>query len=97
MQVPAFGRIEVKCRTLPPDGRTEERVELGAAKRHGFDYLCIVVFNVDHSIKGAVMVPYTVAWDRIAQSQYSRISYKTAIGLEGAYDITDKVREASLR
>jgi len=97
VQVPAFGRIEVKCRTLPADGRMEERVELGAAKEDGFDYLCIVIFNRDYSVKGAVLVPYSVAWNYLSKSNYSRISFQIASGLEGAFDITKQVRDASLR
>src|SRR5438132_7912751 len=37
-----YGRVEVKCRQLPPDGRVEERVEVAASKEDGFEFLAVV-------------------------------------------------------
>src|SRR5437763_17111350 len=53
---PLYGKVEVKCRQLPSDGRLEERVEIGTAKEAGFEHLAVVVFHPDFSVKGAVMV-----------------------------------------
>jgi hypothetical protein len=90
-----YGRIEIKCRQLPFDGRIEERVEVGAGKEDGFDFLAVVIFSPDFSVKGAVVVPYSAVWDLVTRQQYSRISYSQACALPGAIDITAAVRAAS--
>ena len=92
---PRFGRIEVKCRQLPSDGRKEERVTVGGTKEHGFDYLAIVVFFPDFHVKGAVLVPYHEVWNVVATHEYSRISYAQACELAGAIDLTGKVSRAA--
>ena len=94
----SFGRIEIKCRQLPLDGRIEERVELNPSKEEGFDYLAIVIFFPDFRIKGAVLVPYRQAWECVRSSRYSRISYSQACAKEFAIDITaDVVKVATCR
>lgn len=90
-----YGRIEVKCRQLPPDGRTEERVEVGASKQNGFDYLAIVIFRADFSVKGAVIVPYAAAWESVAAQRYNRVSFAQACQLPGAIDITTTIQTAA--
>ena len=95
VQAPAYGRIEVKCRQLPYDGRVEERVEVGPAKESGFDHLAIVIFFPDFRVKGAVLVPYSEVWGCAASSRYNRISYTQACQLEGAIDITADVSAAT--
>jgi hypothetical protein len=92
-----YGRVEVKCRQLPPDGRIEERVEIGAGKEDGFEYLAIVIFRPDFSVKGAVIVPYAEVWDFVAAQEYNRISYPQACQLHGAVDITVVVQRATER
>jgi hypothetical protein len=92
-----FGRIEVKYRQSPPDGRVEQRVELGSAKLQGFDYLAIVIFNLDMSVHGAVLVPYTSVWQIIESRRWRRISFSESICLEGAINVTTLVQAASQR
>lgn len=92
-----FGRIEVKCRQLPPDGRIEERVEISVAKESGFDHLAVVIFQPDFSVKGAVVVPYASVWELARNHQYNRISYPQACALAGAIDITSSVSKAADR
>lgn len=89
------GRVEVKCRQLPVDGRVEERVEVGAGKEDGFDFLAIVIFRPDFSVKGAVIVPYSAVWELVAAQRYNRVSYSLACQLPGAVDITAAVITAS--
>ena len=91
----AYGRVEVKCRQLPPDGRIEERVQVGPAKEHGFEFLALVIFRPDFGVKGAVVVPYASVWDFVASHQYNRVSFPQACELPGAVDITTAVRAAS--
>ncbi|MEX2172968.1 MAG: hypothetical protein WD872_01315 [Pirellulaceae bacterium] len=92
-----YGRVEVKCRQLPADGRVEERVVVGASKRSGFEFLAVVIFRPDFSIRGAVVVPYAVIWKFSARQRYNRISYSQACRLIGAVDITTAVQMAANR
>ena len=92
-----FGRVEVKCRVLPCDGRRDDRVDLRDAKAGGFDHLAIVIFSPDYSVNGAVIVPYGQAWPIVDARKYRRISYAEACQLEGATDITELVAAAAER
>lgn len=94
---PRYRRIEVKCRQLPLDGRSEERVAIGNSKESGFDYLAIVIFFPDFRVRGAVLVPYPEIWKYVKLSQYNRISYSQACRLNGAIDITESVAAGSQR
>jgi hypothetical protein len=89
------GRVEVKCRQLPSDGRIEERVEVGASKEDGFEFLAIVIFREDFAVKGAVMVPYAAVWELVVRQAYNRVSYPQACALSGAVDITSAVQTAA--
>lgn len=90
-----FGRVEVKCRQLPPDGRVEERVEVGAGKESGFEFLAVVVFQPDFNVKGAVIVPYASVWEFVSSHQYNRISYLQACQLPGSVNITAELQSAA--
>lgn len=94
---PTYGRVEVKFRQLPNDGRVEERVALSNAKEGEFDYLAIVIFQVDFSIRGVVLVPFHEAWPFVESSPYNRISYTQACSCPGAIDITDEVTASAQR
>jgi hypothetical protein len=93
---PAYGRVEVKCRQLPPGGRIEERVEVSAAKLRGFDHLAVVIFELDFNIKGATVVPYEAVWDLVVQQRYNRVTYFKASKLPGAVDVSNAVRAAAI-
>jgi hypothetical protein len=92
-----YGRVEVKCRQLPPDGRLEERVEVGAGKEGGFEFLAVVIFRPDFGVKGAVVVPYAAVWELVAAQKYNRVSYSQACQLPGAVDITTAMQNAADR
>jgi hypothetical protein len=92
-----YGRIEIKCRQLPVDGRIEERVKVDPAKEGGFDFLAVVIFSPDFAVKGAVVVPYSAVWEFVTCQRYSRISYSQACALPGAINFTAAVREVSER
>jgi hypothetical protein len=94
---PLYGRIEVKCRQLPRDGRPEERVEVSKAKHQGFDYLAIVIFHLDFSVKGALVTPYEGIWRITSRHKYNRLSYSQAVSIAGSVDLTSAVIRASLR
>lgn len=92
-----IGRVEVKCRQLPPDGRIEDRVEVGLNKREGFDHLAIVVFDPDFNVHAAVLAPYRAVWDHLKGKRYRRLRLAEVQGLSCAQDITAAVRRASKR
>ena len=92
-----YGRIEVKCRQLPADGRLEERVQLSDTKEDGFDYLAVVILHPDFTVKGAVLVPYREAWQYVVESAYNRISLSQAASCDGAVDITPSAAAAADR
>lgn len=94
---PRYGRIEVKCRQLPSDGRVEERVEVGATKKDGFEHLAIVIFYRDFRVKGAVVIPYSAVWELVSAQNYNRVSYSQARQLPGTIDITTQVSAAAER
>lgn len=95
VSAPGYGRVEVKFRQLPADGRLEERVALNDTKQHGFDYLCVIVFDSDFVVKGAVLVPHDAAWQFVSASPYNRISFTQACTCDGAVNITREVAAAS--
>jgi hypothetical protein len=97
LTAPGLGRVEVKFRRLPNDGRIEERVALGSAKQDGFDYLAVVILHADFRVKGAVLVPYGEAWKFVQESAYNRISFAQACTCEGAINITAEVAAAAER
>jgi len=97
LHAPTYGRVEVKSRRLPSDGRREERVSLDDSKKNGFDFLAVVIFFPDFHVKGAVLIPYDQVWPLVSRRKYRRIDYREVLGLEGAVDITDAVSEASER
>jgi len=92
-----FGRIEVKHRQLPPDGRVEQRVELAAAKVNGFDYLAVVIFDVEMGVHGAILVPYASVWPIVESRPWRRISFSEAVALPGAINVTVQMQAASQR
>jgi hypothetical protein len=95
LTAPGLGRVEVKFRRLPSNGRIEERVALGSAKENGFDYLAIVILYADFRVKGAVLVPYGEAWKFVQESAYNRISFSQACTCSGAINITTEVAAAA--
>lgn len=90
-----FGRVEVKCRQLPLDGRVEERIELKASKKDGFDHLAIVIFHPDFGVKGAVLVPYADVWGGTGRSRLNRTSYKQACAIP--VRLTSRTRSSTRR
>lgn len=58
-----YGRVEVRSRTLPLDGRNEDRLNLPKRKFGEFDWFAGVIFNPDITIKEAFMLPHDAAWE----------------------------------
>jgi hypothetical protein len=97
VEAPGFGRIEVKYRQMPPDGRVEQRVQLSKTKSEGFDYLAIVIFDTEMIVQGAVLVHYGAVWQMIESRTWRRISYEQATAISSAINITPQVEAASQR
>ena len=97
LHAPRYGRVEVKSRRLPSNGRREERVSLDESKKDGFDFLAVVIFFPDFHVKGAVLIPYARVWPLASRHKYRRIDYKEVLAMEGAVDITYAVAKASER
>ena len=57
----------------------------------------MVIFHTDFSVKGAVVVPYSVVWEFAARQGYNRVSYSQACRLPGALDISPAVQAAAER
>lgn len=75
---PEYGRVEVRSRTLPLDGRNEARFNLPEKKRGEFDWLAGVIFNSDLSVKDAFLLPHDAAWECASLNQRNDITLKNA-------------------
>ena len=60
---PVFGRVEVRSRTLPLDGRNESRVNLPKSKKGKFDWLAGIIFSPSLEIFASYLIPHDAAWD----------------------------------
>lgn len=92
---PLYGRIEIKCRVLPRSGKSEQRATLGISKMDGFDYLALVTFHRDLSVKTAVIVPHAATWEFVQNTYRHRIKPDEALKLTGAKDISEAIQKAS--
>jgi hypothetical protein len=75
---PDYGRVEVRSRTLPLDGRKEARLNLPHMKRGGFDWFAGVVFNSDLSVKVGFLLPHDAAFDCASLNTRNDITLKNA-------------------
>ena len=75
---PEFGRVEVRSRTLPLDGRNEARLNLPAKKRDGFDWFAGIVFNSDLTINHAFLLPHDEAWECASKNRRNDVTLKNA-------------------
>jgi hypothetical protein len=92
-----YGRIEVRSRRYPLDGRREDRAQVPARKAGLFDYFAHIVLDTNFTIAGGYLAPHDVidALARRGRQRYVRFSDGRA--LPGAIDITLLLREAQTR
>jgi hypothetical protein len=90
----SYGRIEVRSRRYPLDGRREDRVELPNVKSGLFDFFVHVVFDPDFSVFGAYLVPHDAITALASASKNRRVRFSEGCALSDATDITFKVRKA---
>jgi hypothetical protein len=97
--VPNLGRLQVKQRCLPPDGRIEERLHLRSCTRDGCDYLGAIIFNVDYSIRKASLIPFAEVWRLIEQypDREKNVRFDLLAQLPGAVDLSVRIRNVLSR
>jgi hypothetical protein len=71
-----LGRIEVRSRTLPRDGRNETRLEVPKEKANGFDVFAGVLFAADMSVIGGFLLPHDEALALAESQKYLRIPFQ---------------------
>lgn len=91
------GKIEVRSRTLPRDGRNEDRLEIPREKVNGFAFLAGVLFNPDLTVSGGFMLPHDEAVSLSAKQKFLRISYRVGCRHQAAIDITELLKAAQAR
>ena len=90
------GRIEVRCRVLPRDGRNEDRLEIPKAKINGFDVFAGVLFDADLSVIGGFTLPHgeTIALASAGNEKYLRIPFHRGVVHPKATNITSRLKKA---
>jgi hypothetical protein len=90
------GRIEVRCRVLPRDGRNEDRLQIPKEKVNGFDVFAGVLFNADLSIVGGFMLTHdeAIALASAGNEKYLRIPFRVGIAHPKATNITARLKKA---
>ena len=91
------GKIEVRSRTLPRDGRNEDRLEIPEAKVNGFAVLAGVLFNSDLTVRGGFLLPHDDAISLSAKQKYLRIPFSVGAAHPNAQDITQLLHDAQAR
>jgi len=92
-----YGRIEVRSRRYPHDGRREDRAQVPARKTGLFDYFAHVVLDTNFAIAGGYLAPHDVI-DALARRDRQRsIRFSDGRALPGAVDITLLLREVQTR
>lgn len=88
------GKIEVRSRTLPRDGRNEDRIEIPEKKANGFDWLAGVLFGTDMTVIGGFLLPHDDAIELASRQRFKRISFRVGATHSNAIDITLALRDA---
>lgn len=91
------GKIEVRSRTLPRDGRNEDRLEIPQSKVNGFAVLAGVLFNSDLTISGGFLLPHDDAISLSCRQKFLRIPFLVGAEHPNALDITQLLRYAQER
>lgn len=90
-------RIEVRSRTLPRDGRNEDRLEVPPAKVNGFDFLAGVLFNSDLTVRGGFLLPHDDAIALSSRQKFLRFPFAVGAAHPNAQDITPLLLGAQTR
>ncbi len=87
------GRVEVRSRTLPRDGRRETRVRIEEKKWNHFNWLAGVIFEPSLAVHAAYLLPHDAAKD-LASGAYPRFPLEVALAHPHCVNITAKLKEA---
>ncbi len=92
--VPKVGRVQVKERRLPSDGRIEERLHLRNVSATSCDYLGAIILNNDFTVRKATLVPHAQVWRMILShpDPEKKVRYDLVASLPGATDMTERLR-----
>ena len=92
-----LGKIEVRSRTLPSDGRGEDRLEIPKKKIGKFMTFAGVLFASDISVIGGFLLPHDDAIELAGKQKYFRIPFSIGRAHVRAIDISDALRASQAR
>jgi hypothetical protein len=92
--VPNVGRVQVKQRRLPSDGRIEERLHLRNVTCDSCDQIGAVIFNNDLSIKKALLARHDEVWKLILthSDPEKKVKFDLLASLPSTVDLTARLR-----
>jgi len=91
---PKLGRLEVRSRTLPRDGRNETRLEIPKEKVGGFDFFAGILFDPELSIVGGFLLPHDDTVALAGLQKFLRIPFEKGARHSNARDITALLKKA---
>ncbi len=89
-----YGRIEVRSRRLPLDGRGEDRAQVPTSKAGFYDHFAHVLLEQDYRVIGCYVVPHDQIEWLAAASANRLVRFAQGKALPGAIDITDLLLRA---
>lgn len=93
VSAPDYGRVEVRSRTLPRDGRRETRIRVEERKWNHFAWLAGVIFEPSLSVHAAYLLPHDAA-KSLASGAYPRFPLEVALAHPDCVNITARLKEA---
>jgi hypothetical protein len=91
---PGYGRVEVRSRTLPGDGRNETRIRVPDEKWGQFSWLAGVIFEPALAVYAAYLLPHDAAKALATCGRYPRFSLGDALAHAQCVNVTAQFREA---
>ncbi len=94
LEHPRYGRIEVRSRRYPLDGRREDRTQVPSSKHGLFDHFVHIVLDQDFSVAGAYLAPHDAMEALVKRSKQRYVRFADGAALPQAVNITAEVRAA---
>src|SRR5687768_6297220 len=69
LEHPRYGRIEVRSRRYPLDGRREDRAQVPLSKQGLFDHFVHIVFDGDFTVAAAYLAPHDAIETLVSRSK----------------------------
>ncbi|WP_162820671.1 hypothetical protein [Microvirga calopogonii] len=92
LEHPRYGRIEVRSRRYPLDGRREDRAQVPSSKQGLFDHFAHIVLDQDFTVAGAYLAPHDAIDAHVGKSKQRYVRFADGAALPQAVDITADVR-----